>query len=75
MNERNIDRYVVAGSVVALGPERITKLQEDNDEAMIIDKDNNVAVVVGFGRNSITVITVINKSNVFVKSGTQIYNI
>lgn len=75
MEERKVDKYVVAGNVLALGPERISTLQKNHDEAIIIDEVNNVSVVVGFSKKSITVITVISKSNVFVKNNTQIYNI
>lgn len=75
MTERNVDKYVVAGNVIALGPERIAELQKNNDEAIIIDEVNNVSVVVGFGKNHITIITVIAKANVFVKNNTQIYNV
>jgi len=75
MRERNIDMYAVAGSIIALGPERIDELQKNNDEAIIIDKQNNQSVVIGFARKHITIITVIAKSNVFVKDNTRIYNI
>lgn len=75
MEKRNVNKYVVAGNVLALGPERIKELQDNEDEAIIIDEANNVSVVVGFSENNITIITVIDKSNVFVKSNTQIYNI
>lgn len=75
MAQRNVDKYVIAGNVLALGPERISELQRNNDEAIIIDEVNNVSVVVGFGKNNITIITVIAKSNVFVKNNTQIYNV
>lgn len=75
MEQRNVDKYVIAGNVLALGPERISELQRNNDEAIIIDEVNHVSVVVGFGKNNITIITVIAKSNVFVKNNTQIYNV
>lgn len=75
MDERNVDAHVVAGSVLALGPARIDSLQAENEEAMIIDKENNVAVVVGFSPEEIVIITVINKSNVFVKENTTICEI
>lgn len=75
MSERNVDKYVVAGNVIALGKERIAELQQNNDEAIVIDEVANVSVVVGFSKNNITIITVINKSNVFVKNNTQIYNV
>lgn len=72
MMERNVNEFVVAGNVIALGPERIQKLQASRDEAMIIDEDKNVSVVVGFSQRRITIITVIDKANVFVKKGTEI---
>ena len=75
MTQRNVDKFVVAGNVIALGEERISELQAQEDEAIIIDEANNVSVVVGFDAESITIITVINKSNVFVKSNTQIHRI
>lgn len=75
MVERSVDKYVIAGNVLALGPERINELQKNNDEAIVIDEVNNVSVVVGFGKSYITVITVMAKSNVFVKNNTQIYNV
>ena len=75
MEQRNVNAYVVASSVLALGPDRIDALQAQNEEAMIIDKTNNVSVVVGMSPNSITIITVINRANVYVKENTAIYNI
>lgn len=71
--ERNIDPYVVAGNIIALGPDRIRQLQEDNAEAIIIDEKKNVSIVIGFAKgDDITVITVIDKANVFVKKDTEI---
>lgn len=72
MIERDVNEYVVAGNVIALGPERIQQLQATRDEAIIIDEDKNVSVVVGFSQRRITIITVIDKANVFVKKGTEI---
>lgn len=76
MEERQVDEFVVAGNVLALGKKRIAELHENNDEAIIIDKDKNVSIVIGFGkRNQITIITVIDRANVFVKKNTEICNI
>ena len=54
MAKREVDKYVVAGNVLALGPDRISELQKNNDEAIIIDEANNVSVVIGFDKKSIT---------------------
>lgn len=75
MQEYEVNKYVVSGNVLALGPERIAELQQKREEAIIIDEVTNISVVVGFSWKTVTIITVIPKSNVFVKSNTQIYNI
>jgi len=72
MEERGVDEYVVAGNVMALGKDRLTELQEEQAEAIVIDDEKNVAVVIGFKGNRIMVITVIDKAKVFVKKGTVI---
>jgi hypothetical protein len=74
VDERNIDEYVLAGEVLALG-KNLIKLYKTQDEAIIIDKIKNISVVVGFKKNTIKIITVIDKSNVFVKSNTEIFKI
>ncbi|MFW6242656.1 MAG: DUF4258 domain-containing protein [bacterium] len=73
MEERNIDFFAVVGDIIALG-NRIETLAENNEEAMIIDKNKDISVVAGFQEdfNIITIITVIDKANVFVKDGTSI---
>lgn len=75
MDEREIDEYVVSGNIMALGKDKITELQSNNDEAIIIDELKNVAIVIGFKGNRVYVITVINKSNVYVKDNTVIERI
>jgi len=72
MAERNIDEFVVSGNVLALGKVKLQELQRDQEEAIIIDQQSNSAVVIGFVKNTVKVITVINKSNVFVKENTRI---
>lgn len=74
MDKREVDRYVVAGNVIALGADRIRELQANDDEAIIIDKKKNVSVVIGFSKgDDITIITVIDKAeNIFVKNDTEI---
>ena len=72
MKQRNIDEYVVTGNILALGKERLLKLQQTQEEAIIIDELTNTSIVIAFKKNTIKVVTVINKSNVFVKSNTMI---
>lgn len=75
MEQYEIDKYVVSGNVLALGPERIAELQQQREEAIIIDEVANISVVIGFSMKTVTIITVINKSNVFVKNNTKICKI
>lgn len=75
MQQRNVNEYVVTGNIIALGPEELKRLQESGEEAIIIDEDKNISIVIGFKSNRIYVITVIDKSNVFVKRGTTVKRI
>lgn len=72
MNDRGIDKYVVSGTVIALGPTRIAELQENKDDAIIINENNNTSIVMAFDGTDITIITVIDKANIFVKTNTNI---
>ena len=72
MEEREVDEYVVAGNILALGKQRLAELQEEQAEAIIIDEEKDVAVIIGYKGNRIMVVTVIGRSNVFVKKGTVI---
>lgn len=72
MSERNVSAYVVTSNVLALGPEKLLDLQSKHEEAIVIDELHNCAVVIAFKGNTVKVVTVINKSNVFVKSNTRI---
>ena len=75
MRQRDVDEYVVSGTVLALGKDRLQELQEAEEEAIIIDDEKNVSVVIGFRGNRIMVVTVIDKSNVWVKKQTSIERI
>jgi len=75
MEERKIEAETVVGNILLLGKEKIKELQELEQEIIIIDEDTNTSLVIGFKQNKIKVITVINKSNVFVKKGTKIVNL
>lgn len=76
--ERNIDcnMYVLASNIMALG----TKiLKYDKQELIIIDKVSGFSLVVSVNikdtRIFADIVTVIDKSNVFVKSHTKIVKI
>ena len=78
--ERKYDMNVVCGDIVALGKDRLYRYADQGDDVAIIDKDNDLTVIITFegvetGANQIRVRTVIDKSNVWVKSGTRIFEL
>jgi len=75
MEERNIDKHQAVSIILALGEKRITDLQKENEEAIIIDRERDAAIVIGFKGNKIQIITVIDKANVFIKEGTRVEQI
>ena len=77
--EREVDEYVIASNILALG-RRIESLCEGNEDVAIIDKDMNVTVVAEFIKLSDTegearIITIIDKTDIYVKEGTTIINL
>jgi len=72
MASRKIEATTAAASIIALGEERLLKAQASNEDVMVLDSINNIAVVFAFDGNKILIITVIDKANCFVKSGTRI---
>ena len=75
MKKRKVDEYVVSGTILALGKNRLLDLQENDEDAIIIDNDKGISIVISFYNNTIKVVTVIDKSRVWVKSNTTIVNI
>ena len=75
MKQRNVDVYVVSSTILALGKERLLKYKESKKDIAIIDKENGIAVIAGFHKNTIYIITVIDKDDIWVKNDTSIVNI
>jgi hypothetical protein len=50
----------------------LERLQSEWEEAIIIDKEKGFSMVIAFYPNQIKLVTVIDKTNVFVKSKTAI---
>jgi len=75
MRQRNIDEYVVSGTVISLGEKRLLAYQNNGRDVAIIDKIKRVAVIATFKKNTIKIITVIDKEDIYVKDGTTIENI
>ena len=75
MQQRNIHQNVVLSEIVALPVQELKQYKEQNIDIAIIDDNKDIAVIVSFDHNKIEIITVIDKSDIWVKSGTQIKRI
>lgn len=75
MRERKIDEWVVSGDIIAFGKQRLLEFKNTNEEVILIDKKRNIAIVWAFIKNTVYLITVIDKSEVYVLDGTVIKNL
>lgn len=75
MEERKIDILKAVESIKEIDEKRLSGLKKINQEMIIIDKKRNISVVAAFIGATLRIITVIKKSNVFVKKGTFIINL
>lgn len=71
MVERNVEEMVVVGNVLALGKDRMSKLQETQEEAIIVDEAEDLAIVIGFKNYVIHIITVLDDANIWNNRGTR----
>ena len=72
---RKYDLNVVCGDIVALGKARLYNYADKGDDIAIIDRDNDITTIITFEETQIRIRTVIDKSNVWVKKGTRIFNL
>lgn len=71
LEERNIDKYHVLGSIIALG-EKLIDYNNNNKHIMITDEGKNISTVFTIENYMITLITVIDKSKqVFIAKNTR----
>ena len=75
MEQRGIDEYVVSGTILSLGHEKLLAYQNTSKDIAVIDKVKKIAVIATFNKNTIKIITVIDKEDIWVKNGTSIENI
>ena len=73
--ENGIDKNIVCGDIVALGKKRLYDYADKGEDVAIIDYDNDFTIIITFEKFQIRIKTIINKSNVWVKKGTIIYNL
>jgi len=72
----NVDEYVVASNILALG-KRVIPHCKNNDDVAIIDEDNNISVIAEFvelsdNEGRVNIITILDKTNIYVKDTTTI---
>lgn len=72
IKERNINNNIIINNILSLD---IINIKDYNNDIIIIDKKNNMSIVASINKYTITIITVIDKGNVFVKDNTRIINL
>jgi len=70
LTDRNIDLYQVTGSILSLGEKTITAYAGNNRDIFIQDRQNNFSIVCNITNRTITIITVIDNADCWVKNGT-----
>lgn len=75
LKQRNIDMFNCMSAILALGEERIIKYSGSNRDILISDKQNNFAIVICIEGYQIRIVTVIDHSDAFAKSGTTVINL
>jgi hypothetical protein len=75
LKQRNVDLYQTVGSILSLGEKRIIDYSGSNKDIFIIDKENNFSIVCNIEIRTITIITVIDNCDCWVKAGTIAVNL
>lgn len=75
LKQRNIDLFMAIGSILSLGQERITEYKNSNKDIFIMDNEHNFSIVIAITNNTITIVTVIDKCDCYVKNNTIAANL
>ena len=75
MKQRDVDEYVISGSILSLGKEKLLDYQDRSADVMIIDEIRKISTVFGFKGNKIQIVTVIDKDDIWIKTNTEIARI
>ena len=68
--DRNLDLYQVTGSILSLGQQNIEQYSGSNKDIFIMDKQNNFSIVCNITYRTITIVTVIDTTDCWIKQGT-----
>lgn len=75
LKQRNIDLFQAIGSILSLGENRITKYSGADRDIFIQDKQHNFSVVCNITARTITIVTVIDNADCYIKNGTIAVNL
>ena len=75
LQQRNIDLYQTTGSILSLGEKTITAYSGSNRDIFIMDKEHNFSIVCNISACTITIITVIDSIDCWIKNGTTAVNL
>lgn len=75
LNQRNIDLFQTIGSILSLGEKTITAYAGSNRDIFIMDKEHNFSIVCNISACTITIITVIDSADCWIKQGTTAINL
>ena len=75
LQQRQIDLYQVTGSILSLGEKTITAYSGSNRDIFIMDKVNNFSIVCNISVYTITIVTVIDSADCWIKQGTTAINL
>jgi len=75
LQQRQIDLYQTIGSILSLGQKTITAYAGSNRDIFIMDKEYNFSIVCNISACTITIITVIDSIDCWIKEGTIAVNL
>lgn len=75
LQQRKLDIFMVTGAIFSLGQKRINDYRDTGRDIFVMDKTNDLSVVCCIEGNIITIITVLDKADCYVKNGTDVINL
>jgi len=77
--ERHLDFNISLGDIVSLGKDRLYKMANNGDDVAIINAVRNQSTIITFesegNETQVRIRTIIARSNIYVKTGTKIFNL
>lgn len=75
LKQRKLDIFMVTGAIFSLGQTKINDYRDTGRDIFVMDKINKLSVVCCIEGNIITIITVLDKIDCYIKTGTDIVNL